>query len=115
MDPNNSMKSKDRYFLFTILAVWILVMTGLIIVGYFTVHKDSVEIVEVVVEESVENDCKVSGCNNEICGEEVMITPCVYKSEFECYKLTKCKRINGKCGWETTEEFEACIQSNALD
>ncbi len=60
-----------------------------------------------------DSDCKISGCNGEICSEqEGMASICVYKPEFECYSLTNCKCINGKCGWEQTEEFLDCVTSN---
>lgn len=56
------------------------------------------------------SDCKVSGCNGEICGKEEMMSICIYKPEFECYKLSKCKCIKGKCNWEQTEELLSCLE-----
>jgi len=57
-------------------------------------------------------DCDIGGCNGEICGNKDSIkniaSICLYKPEFECYSLTDCKCINGKCGWEQTEEFLDC-------
>lgn len=60
---------------------------------------------------SLDSDCKISGCNSEICSKEEMISICVYKPEFECYKLSNCKCINAKCGWEQTKEFSSCLES----
>lgn len=57
----------------------------------------------------IDSDCKISGCNGEICAEQEMTSICMYKPEFECYSLTNCKCTNGKCGWEQTEEFLNCV------
>lgn len=59
-----------------------------------------------------DSDCKISGCNREICAKEEMMSVCIYKPEFECYKLTRCECHDGKCGWEQTEEFLECLASN---
>ncbi|MDP2909232.1 MAG: hypothetical protein Q8N77_05485 [Nanoarchaeota archaeon] len=56
-----------------------------------------------------DSDCKISGCNNEICYEETRFSTCVYKPEFECYKLAKCKCFQGRCGWEQPREFSDCL------
>lgn len=56
----------------------------------------------------LDSECKVSGCNGEICGKEEMMSICIYKPEFECYKLSSCKCIDGRCGWEQTEDFLKC-------
>lgn len=56
-----------------------------------------------------DSDCKVTGCNGELCSEQEMTSICMYKPEFECYSLTNCKCINGGCAWEQTEEFLNCI------
>lgn len=55
-----------------------------------------------------DSDCKIGGCNGEICSEEEMSSICLYKPEFECFKLTNCKCINGRCDWEQTEKFLDC-------
>lgn len=56
-----------------------------------------------------DSDCKISGCNGEVCAEQEMTSICLYKPEFECYSLINCKCLNGECGWEKTEEFSACL------
>ena len=43
-----------------------------------------------------DSDCKISGCNGEICAKEEMNSICIFKPEFECYKLVDCKCIEGK-------------------
>ena len=60
------------------------------------------------------NECVISGCNGEICqdkDEEPLFSVCIYKPEYECYKLTTCKRQkDGKCGFTETEEFKDCLK-----
>ena len=60
------------------------------------------------------NECVISGCNGEICqdkNDEPLFSVCIYKPEYECYKLTTCKRQkDGKCGFTETEEFNACLK-----
>ncbi|MEM0480868.1 MAG: eight-cysteine-cluster domain-containing protein [Candidatus Aenigmatarchaeota archaeon] len=48
-----------------------------------------------------DEDCIVSGCNNEVCQskyEEIIFTPCIFK---ECHKNLNfsCKCIENKCSW----------------
>lgn len=58
--------------------------------------------------------CFVSGCSREICSENPsVISPCIYKPEFVCYKSAKCEsQLNGKCGWTQTAELRACIDKS---
>ena len=57
----------------------------------------------------VDSDCKISGCNGEICAKEEMHSICIFKPEFECYKIIACKCIEGKCGWEQSPELLECL------
>jgi eight-cysteine-cluster-containing protein len=59
-----------------------------------------------------DSDCKITGCNGEICSKEQLMSICIYKPEFECYKLINCKCTDGKCGWEKTDEFNECLRKN---
>ncbi len=61
-------------------------------------------------EEMSENDCIISGCNNEICSEEPLTTICVVLPEHACYRNAQCERQeNGKCGWTMTEALKSCL------
>ncbi|OGM12799.1 hypothetical protein A3A76_00900 [Candidatus Woesebacteria bacterium RIFCSPLOWO2_01_FULL_39_23] len=54
--------------------------------------------------------CFIGGCNGEICADEKMASPCIYKPEFACYKKAVCERQdNGSCGWTQTEESITCF------
>lgn len=54
--------------------------------------------------------CVVSGCSSEICADSAMMSPCIVKPEFACYKKTKCERqTDGQCGWTKTKAVEACL------
>lgn len=54
--------------------------------------------------------CVVSGCSSEICAEQAMFSPCIFKPEFACYKKTACERqADGQCGWTMTPAVKACL------
>lgn len=57
-----------------------------------------------------DSDCQIGGCNSEICAKEKMNSICIYKPEFECYKLIKCRCIDGRCSWGKTQEFLECFE-----
>ncbi|KKS97745.1 MAG: hypothetical protein UV73_C0005G0022 [Candidatus Gottesmanbacteria bacterium GW2011_GWA2_43_14] len=61
-------------------------------------------------------NCRVSGCNGEICQpekEEPLNSICIYREEFECYKNAECVlQEDGSCGWTKTEELTACLGGN---
>lgn len=58
--------------------------------------------------------CIVSGCSNELCGEEELYSTCEYKNEYACYQSAQCERQDdGDCGWTESEELIQCLnQSN---
>jgi eight-cysteine-cluster-containing protein len=59
--------------------------------------------------------CIISGCNGEICqnkDDKTLMSTCLYKPEYECYKKAICEvQENGNCGWTKTKEFQECIES----
>lgn len=65
--------------------------------------------------------CTRSGCNMEICSENVMggmrnddtATTCQFKPYYDCYKLStvSCGRFNGQCAWGyKNNDFPKCMQ-----
>jgi hypothetical protein len=57
--------------------------------------------------------CKPSGCGHEICSDENMATPCIWRAEFACYKKAVCEeQSDGKCGWTMTAELAACLKNS---
>jgi hypothetical protein len=57
--------------------------------------------------------CKLSGCGHEICSDENVITPCIWRAEFACYKKARCEeQTDGKCGWTMTAELAACLKNS---
>jgi hypothetical protein len=57
--------------------------------------------------------CKLSGCAHEVCADENVITPCIWRPQFECYKTALCEvQSDGKCGWTTTRELETCLKNS---
>lgn len=60
--------------------------------------------------ETAEKPCIRTGCSNQICAEEEVVTTCEYRLEYECYKKAKCERqADGNCGFTKTSELTACI------
>jgi len=57
--------------------------------------------------------CILSGCSREICAAENVITPCIWRPEFACYKKAVCEvQSDGKCGWTMTAELKACLRNS---
>jgi hypothetical protein len=56
--------------------------------------------------------CSISGCSSHVCGAagEPIITTCLWKEEYICYKTARCeKQASGQCGWTTTPELSRCL------
>ena len=61
--------------------------------------------------EVVASSCRVGGCSGEICAEEPLASPCIWRPESACYRAASCGRFgaSGACGWEPTPELLACL------
>lgn len=62
----------------------------------------------------VSDECKVSGCNGELCIgiNESIASTCVWQEQFACYQeaSTRCEiQTSGKCGWTKTPELSSCL------
>lgn len=54
--------------------------------------------------------CRVTGCSGEICADQDIVSVCVWKPEYVCYRTAKCERQSDeKCGWTMTSELNACL------
>lgn len=57
--------------------------------------------------------CVINGCNGEVCAlkEDTIVTMCLWKAQFECYKLYGICEADAKgvCGWRQTPELTSCI------
>lgn len=54
--------------------------------------------------------CRKTGCSGQVCAEEDIVTDCMYKEEYACYKDAKCARqADGGCGWTQTAQLAACL------
>ncbi|MEO5635096.1 MAG: hypothetical protein ABIS26_00035 [Candidatus Paceibacterota bacterium] len=62
---------------------------------------------------TVASGCYVGGCSGEICSDQKdIVSNCIYKEEFACYKTAKCERQStGKCGWTSTQALNSCINN----
>jgi len=58
-------------------------------------------------------DCAVGGCSGQVCtaAEKAknLVTTCEWKSEYDCYKLTTCSCLDGKCQWMPSRKFNLCL------
>ena len=61
-----------------------------------------------------QNDCVVSGCNQELCGPIEMGSVCAASPEFACYRnpeVTTCGCQAGRCGWTQSEALTMCLEN----
>lgn len=57
--------------------------------------------------------CKVGGCSGEICSDKEMLSNCMYRAEYACYKQAKCEvQKDGECGWTHSTELDTCLRAN---
>jgi eight-cysteine-cluster-containing protein len=57
-----------------------------------------------------DSECFVGGCSSEICSTDPnAVSACIFKPEFECYRLTTCGCVENRCQWEQTPEFDTCF------
>eukprot|EP00484_Ammonia_sp_Unknown_P031059 CAMPEP_0197027744 /NCGR_PEP_ID=MMETSP1384-20130603/7629_1 /TAXON_ID=29189 /ORGANISM="Ammonia sp." /LENGTH=270 /DNA_ID=CAMNT_0042456643 /DNA_START=32 /DNA_END=844 /DNA_ORIENTATION=+ len=64
-------------------------------------------------------DCKITGCNGELCvaaDSDIDASICVVKCEYKCLRFQSCAmNADGKCAWSVNEgketEYASCIQS----
>ena len=66
---------------------------------------------------SRDSNCAVAGCNSELCLEKSLAeetsTICEWKEEYDCYKLSECGCVNGKCAWKANDKFLECLDKYA--
>ncbi|HDQ16838.1 MAG TPA: hypothetical protein ENN31_01810 [Candidatus Vogelbacteria bacterium] len=71
--------------------------------------KDNVKIID---ETEKKNRCLITGCSGEICADEEMMSACLWKSEYICYRDAICARNQeGVCAWQETPELLSCLAS----
>jgi hypothetical protein len=68
------------------------------------------EVENITTPTSSNQNCIITGCNNEICSNQEIASICLYKEEYACFQNTKCEiQKNGKCGWTMNDELLACL------
>lgn len=63
-------------------------------------------------QEVTQKECVVTGCNNELCGDELITTSCEWKESYECYAQDYAiceRRSDGLCDWREGVELNECI------
>lgn len=57
--------------------------------------------------------CIVTGCSNQVCAAEPVITTCEWKEEYACYWTARCEiQSDGQCGWTETPGLKACLDKS---
>ena len=60
--------------------------------------------------------CVVTGCSNQVCADEHVMTTCEYREEYACFAEAECKRQeDGQCGFTQTPDLEACLAAFGAD
>ncbi len=85
--------------------------------GYIFELKDASETsVTIIITKEPKNlsACYIGGCSGEICSDrQDIVSSCIYKKEYGCYKTAKCERqANSQCGWTQTSALTACLNSS---
>ncbi|MBK9072752.1 MAG: hypothetical protein IPL79_17385 [Myxococcales bacterium] len=94
--------------------------TGLIVVGYrYTVYANGASAKGRTATQfftQLEPPCMVTGCSNQVCADEQVMTTCEYLEEYACYAEAECKRQeDGQCGFTQTPDLEACLAAFGAD
>ncbi len=61
--------------------------------------------------------CRIGGCSGELCSDQVLVSACIWRPEFACYRTATCEpQASGECGWTMTRGLAACLAcANAGD
>jgi eight-cysteine-cluster-containing protein len=66
-----------------------------------------------VIQCTKDEDCITGGCSGELCGKkgefDNIASPCIWKEEYTCLRLTRCQCIQNKCQWNQTPEYQQCL------
>lgn len=66
------------------------------------------------VESPEKGTCRPTGCSNQICADQEVMTTCEYSEVFACYKNEVCERQDsGECGWTMSETLRKCLKDSA--
>jgi len=84
--------------------------------GTFTLYGSAgFYIKPLTVQNEVGGACVVGGCSSQLCSdasEEPLVSTCLYKEEYACYKTATCERQKtGQCGWTETTALNQCLKS----
>jgi hypothetical protein len=60
--------------------------------------------------ERIFDNCIISGCSSEICGDEEAMSTCEWEESYMCYRSAQCQRnVDGLCAWKETVELLQCL------
>ncbi|MBN1168590.1 hypothetical protein JXA63_01750 [Candidatus Woesebacteria bacterium] len=80
--------------------------------GISTLSEDILSTFEILNEPTISNECVVTGCSNQICASEELVTTCEHKEIYSCYENATCEvQHDGECGWTMDDSLSKCLQS----
>jgi hypothetical protein len=53
--------------------------------------------------------CFVTGCNNDLCADQITMTTCEYNPKASCYLNAECTTQAVQCGWTMTPDLKNCL------
>lgn len=57
--------------------------------------------------------CVISGCSAEVCSDQAVVSPCIWRDAYVCFRDARCEhQSDGACGWTQTSELKACLASH---
>jgi hypothetical protein len=61
-------------------------------------------------EDRQSGSCLISGCSDELCGDQLLFSSCIWHDEYACFHDATCDRQrDGTCGWTATRELTSCL------
>jgi eight-cysteine-cluster-containing protein len=59
-----------------------------------------------------DSDCMRTGCSDQLCDDEEVVTTCEWREEYACYsqRFARCVCMEGQCGWERNRRLAQCLR-----
>ena len=90
--------------------LWLAAAAVIIVLAALSLMSQPTTVPGPVGECQTDSDCFVGGCSSEVCSaQEGVVSTCIYKPEYDCYRQTTCGCVSGNCSWNSNPEFDACL------
>lgn len=58
----------------------------------------------------VGSDCRKTGCSEEVCAAQDVVTTCEWRPQYACYRAASCRRLSsGECGFVRNATLDQCL------